>query len=100
MGEGDPSLLEENLIAVLESRRASLARRQGLLFPVVRRVSPITRTYHRAFYSRSPDEVGFDDLHRGMTFAHRKLKVDIRIAEKQEGGGYLLAARVQRTLVL
>lgn len=24
-----------------------------------------------------------------MTFAHRKLKVDIRIAEKQEGGGYL-----------
>jgi len=31
----------------------------------------------------------FDDLHHGVTFAHRKLKVDIRIAEKQEGGGYL-----------
>jgi len=40
----------------------------------------------------------FDDLHLGVTFAHRKLKVDIRALESsREAGRRRLLARVQRS---
>lgn len=44
--------------------------------------------------------VGFDDLHLGVTFAHRKLKVDIRALVGRSRKEAIFAARVQRTLAL
>lgn len=55
----------------------------GFLFFLFFSIASISRIYSR---HRRTSSMIFTSA---LTFAHRKLKVDIRVVEKQEGGGYL-----------